>query len=81
MASVGTDDCKVYTLSGVRDWGNFANLSNEQFLAVLAKFSRLRQWTAEIISNNYSCGALLIIVVGKTGRMRQQGMFLGPFQT
>ena len=81
VASIGTNSCKVYTASGVREWGNFANLSDRQFVAVLAKFSGLRQWTADIMNNNGSCGAFLIITGGGVGRVSQQGMFIGPFQT
>ena len=51
----------VYTMSRAQDWGNFANLSDIQFVTVLSKFSGLRQWMVDIINNNGSCGALLII--------------------
>ena len=33
VTSVATEHCKVYLLSGVRDHGNFANLTSEQFTA------------------------------------------------
>ena len=81
VASIGTDSCKVHTASGMRDWGNFANLSDKQFMAVLKRFSGLRQWTADIINMNGSCGAFLIIMGRGVGRVSQEGMFLGPFQT
>lgn len=81
VSSVGTERCKVFTLSGVHDWGNFANLTDQQFLKVLSKLSKLQQWTADIINHNYSCGALLAITGGGIGGVSQQGIFLGPFQT
>ena len=79
IISIATEQCKVYTLSGVRDHGNFVNLSLEEFLAVLAKFNKPKAWIGEIITNNHSCGAFLMI--SGRGRVSQQGMFLGPFQT
>ena len=77
VASIGTNSCKVYTASGIRDWSNLANLSDRQFVAVLAKFSGLRQWMADIMNNNGSCGAFLVITGGGVGRVSQQGMFIG----
>lgn len=81
IASVASENHEVYTLSGVRDKGNFANLSIEEFTKILAKFSKLQQWTADIINHNYSCGAFIIITDGGARRISQQGMFIGPFQT
>ena len=62
VASVATERCRVYLFSGEKDDGNYVNLSTQQFLAVLAKFSKPQQWISDIIANNYSCGGLLIIV-------------------
>ena len=81
VTSVATDRCKVYLLSGVRDHGNFANLSNEEFTTILAKFSKPKTWITEILHNQYTCGGFLIMTGGGAGRMSQQGMFLGPFQS
>ena len=67
ITSVCTDNCNVYTMSGAQDWGNFANLSDIQFMTVLSKFSGLRQWMVDIINNNGSYGALLIITGGGQG--------------
>ena len=61
--------------------GTFTNLMEQQSVGVLAKVSKLQDWTAEIITNNYSCGAFIMITGGGTGRVSHQGMFIGPFQT
>ena len=80
VASIATERCRVYLFSGEKDDGNYANLSTQQFLAVLAKFSKPQQWISDIIANNYSCGGLLMLSGGGKGRLSQQGMYLGPFQ-
>jgi len=81
VGNIGTESCKVHTASGLRDWEKFANLSEKQFMAVLKRFSGLRQWTADIITMNGSCGAFLMIMSGGVGRVSQEGMFIGPFQS
>ena len=61
VTSVSSEKCKVYTIPGLRDRGNFKNLSGEEFTEVLTKFSKLEQWAADIYANNLTCGAFLIM--------------------
>lgn len=81
ITSVCPESCKVYTFSGVRDHGNFKNLSSEEFTKVLAKLSGLEQWAMELYTGNLSCGAFIMLTGGGRGRISQQGMRLGPFRT
>ena len=76
IVSVATERCKVYLLSGDKDDGNYANLTSEQFMAVLAKFSKPKQWIADIIANHCSCGGFVMMSGGGAGRLSQQGMLL-----
>ena len=81
VASVAIKDCKVYALSGARQHGSFTNLSSQEFLKIIAKFTKLQTWTGAIISNSYSCGSFVAITDGGRGRVSHQGMYIGPFQT
>ena len=43
---------------------------------VLAKFSKLESWAAELYTANLSCGAFLMLSGRGRGRLAQQGMIL-----
>ena len=64
ISMVCTENCKVYTLSGQRDWGNFSNLSQVEFTEVLGKISKVQRWSNDIVSSNFSCGAFIMITGG-----------------
>lgn len=81
ISSVATEKCMPKTLSGLRDHGSYVNLTIEEYLQVLAKLSKPKAWIADIIRNNTSCGAFITVSGGGRGKMSQQGMYLGPFQT
>lgn len=83
ISSVATEDCKVYALSGARQYGSFTNLSSLKLLKVMAKFTKLQAWTADILNNSYSCGCFVVTIVIEEarGRVSHQGIFVGPFQT
>lgn len=81
VVSVATEHCKVYTTTGIRDHGNFANLTTEQFIIVLARFSMAQTWMLDIVNNGYSCGAFFVMTGGGLDCVTQQGMLMGPFQT
>ena len=78
---VCTEHCKVYTLSGERDWGNFSNIPLVEFTEILGKISKVQRWTNDILSNNFSCGAFIMITGAGRGSVSHRGMFIGPFQT
>ena len=78
---VCTERCKIYTVSGERDWGTFSNLSQVEFGKILRKISKVQRWTNDILSNNFSCGAFFMIMGAGRGSVSLEGMFIGPFQT
>ena len=81
VCNIASERCKVYTLSRQRDHGNFANISNEDYQKIIASFSKLKRWIGNIMSNDYSCGAFIAITGGWCGRVTEQGIFIGLFQT
>ena len=81
VSMVCTEHCKIYTVSGERDWSTFSNLSEVEFAKILGKISKVQRWTKDIVSNNFSCGAFIMIMGTGRGSVSFEGMFIGPFQT
>ena len=80
ITSVASEQSLVYDLSNVRQHGTYTNLSMKEFSEIIAKLSNLKRWTAEIITNGYSCGSLIVIFSGGRSRVSHQAMCVGPFQ-
>ena len=51
ISSVATEECKAYTVTGVRQSGLFTGLSSRELMKVMAKLSNLKKWTQDIMAN------------------------------
>ena len=52
VTSMATEECNLYSMSGIRQPETFTRLSQQEFVRVLAKFSNLRTWTNDMIFNS-----------------------------
>ena len=80
VISVATEKAKVYTQSALRKEGSYTKMSQAEYHQVLARFAAAQAWTAELITNNLSCRALIFVISG-AGGITHQGFFTWPFQS